>query len=223
MSIKSNLTSILSSLPSQVKVVVVSKNHTPAEMMEVYLTGHRIFGENRVQELVRKYSLMPQDIEWHFIGHLQTNKVRLLIPLVSMVHSVDSLKLLGEIDREARKADRIIPCLLQFHIATEETKYGLDIGEAQSLLSSREFGEMKHVIVAGVMGMATLTGDLELVRQEFRTLRNYFEQLRSRFFAGSESFREISMGMSGDYSIAVEEGSTMIRIGTIVFKTEIAL
>ncbi len=223
MSIKSNLTSILSSLPSQVKVVVVSKNHTPAEMMEVYRTGHRIFGENRVQELVRKYSLMPQDIEWHFIGHLQTNKVRLLIPLVSMVHSVDSLKLLGEIDREARKADRIIPCLLQFHIATEETKYGLDIGEAQSLLSSREFGEMKHVIVAGVMGMATLTGDLELVRQEFRTLRNYFEQLRSRFFAGSESFREISMGMSGDYSIAVEEGSTMIRIGTIVFKTEIAL
>lgn len=223
MSIKSNLTSILSSLPSQVKVVVVSKNHTPAEMMEVYRTGHRIFGENRVQELVRKYSLMPQDIEWHFIGHLQTNKVRLLIPLVSMVHSVDSLKLLGEIDREARKADRIIPCLLQFHIATEETKYGLDIGEAQSLLSSREFGEMKHVIVAGVMGMATLTSDLELVRQEFRTLRNYFEQLRSRFFAGSESFREISMGMSGDYSIAVEEGSTMIRIGTIVFKTEIAL
>lgn len=220
MSIGSNLRSLLSSLPPHVRVVAVSKTRTAEEMMEAYSAGQRAFGENRAPELALKHSQMPADTEWHFIGHLQTNKVKTIAGFVSLVHSVDSMKLLAELNREAERCNRTIRCLLQFHIATEETKYGLDLNEASEILSSPRCRELKNVRIAGVMGMATFTGDRELVRREFRTLKSIFDGLRSEFFPGNPEFCEISMGMSGDFQIAVEEGSTIIRVGTLVFESE---
>ena len=164
-----------------------------------------------------KHAMLPQDIEWHFIGHLQTNKIKYIAEYVSMIHSIDSLHLLEAVDREAAKHGRVIDCLLQFHIATEETKFGLDMGEAEALLQSEEYAALQHVRIVGVMGMATNTDNLELVRREFRTLHGYYEQLRDRYFMGHAEFKEVSMGMSHDYMIAMEEGSTLVRVGSAIF------
>jgi pyridoxal phosphate enzyme (YggS family) len=186
-------------------------------VLEAYTAGQRAFGENKVQEMVDKYEQLPKDIQWHLIGHLQTNKVKYIAPFVHMIHAVDSLKLLQEIDKQAQKNNRIIPCLLQFHIAQEETKFGLDFTEAEALLQSREFIEMQNVQIAGLMGMASFTEDEEQVRDEFRNLNNYFQIIKSHYFKFNTEFKCLSMGMSGDYRIAIEEGSTMVRIGSTLF------
>lgn len=200
-----------------VALVAVSKTHPPERILELYRQGQHIFGENRVQELVEKYEALPKDIEWHLIGHLQTNKVRDIVSFVRLIHSVDSMKLLQEIDKQAKKAGRVIDCLLQFHIAEEETKFGLDEQEARDLLNSPEYRTLTSIRLCGVMGMASFTDDSDRVRAEFRHLRQIFQRLKTDFFAGAPWFREISMGMSGDWSIAVEEGSTMVRIGSLLF------
>ncbi|MBK7410778.1 MAG: YggS family pyridoxal phosphate-dependent enzyme [Saprospirales bacterium] len=203
--------------PTHTKLVAVSKTHTPEEILVLYRQGQRDFGENRVQELVPKWEEMPKDIRWHAIGHLQTNKVKYIASFIYMIHSVDSLKLLQEIDKEAGKAGRLIPCLLQMHIAEEETKFGLDRQELLDLLEAPEFSALKYVEVRGLMGMATFTENEDQVRKEFRQLHTLFEEVKTRFFAGSDSFRELSMGMSSDYHIAMEEGSTMVRVGSLLF------
>lgn len=203
--------------PWNALLVAVSKTHTPEEIMVLYNKGQRDFGENRVQELTPKWEAMPKDIRWHLIGHLQTNKVKYIAPFVYMIHSVDSLKLLQEIDKQAGKAGRVIPCLLQIHIAEEETKFGLDRQELFGLLSSPEFAELRHVEVRGLMGMATLTENEDQVRKEFKGLKMLMEETRGRFFPGKTNFRELSMGMSGDYRTALEEGSTIVRVGSLLF------
>ena len=203
--------------PTHTKLIAVSKTHPPERVMELYNQGQRSFGENRVQELTAKYEALPKDIEWHLIGHLQSNKVKYIAPFVACIQSVDSGKLLEEIDKQAAKHDRVIDCLLQFHIAEEETKFGLDENEASELLQSPEFQALKNVRTTGVMGMATFTDDQVQVRREFRHLKQIFEDLKARFFQNQPSFKEISMGMSGDYEMAVEEGSTMVRVGTLLF------
>jgi PLP dependent protein len=220
MSIESNLRSILRSLPPHVKLVAVSKTRTQEEMMEAYRAGQRAFGENRVRDLVLKYPKMPPDTEWHFIGHLQSNKVKLIAPFVHLVHSIDSLRLLCEINTEAAKHGRINDCLLQFFIAAEQTKFGMNWTEASELLSSHQFRELKNVRITGVMGMATFTDDKDRIRKEFRSLKHYFDSLKQQYFLDQPAFREISMGMSGDFPVAVEEGSTIIRIGTMVFESD---
>jgi pyridoxal phosphate enzyme (YggS family) len=217
MSIAENLDNLKKDLPEGVRIVVVSKTKPVADILQAYSTGHRIFGENKAQELETKVPLLPGDIEWHFIGHLQGNKVRIIAPLVSVIHSIDSLKLLAEVNREAARCNKTIRCLLQFHIAKEETKFGLDLDEGVKILLSDEFKKMQHVKIAGVMGMATFTEDESLVRGEFRELRELFQYLRKQYFGSDPGFAEISMGMSGDYRIAIEEGSTLVRLGTAVF------
>ena len=199
------------------RLVAVSKTHPPERIMPLYLKGQRIFGENRVQELQQKYEVLPKDIEWHLIGHLQTNKVKFIAPYISLVHSVDSLDLLKEINKQALKNNRVIDCLLQFHIATEETKFGLSEQEASDMLHNPAFSEMKNIRVCGVMGMATFTDDQLLIRSEFRHLKSIFDSLKNGFFENSPWFREVSMGMSGDWEIALEEGSTLVRIGSLLF------
>ena len=215
--IQENLKAILATIPSNVSLVAVTKTKPVSDLEEVYKAGQRIFGENKVQEMVEKYDQLPKDIQWHLIGHLQTNKVKFIAPFVSMIHSVDSLKLLNEINKEAKKNNRTIDCLLQFHIAEEETKFGLSLEEAKEILETREFVEMQNISVVGIMGMATFTNDLEIVQHEFRTLESYFQILKSHFFKYNRDFKEISMGMSGDYLLAIEEGSTMVRVGSSIF------
>jgi hypothetical protein len=199
------------------QLIAVSKTHPVEKIRQVYQAGQRLFGENRPQEMLEKHPSLPPDIQWHMIGHLQTNKVKYIAPFVAMIHSVDSLKLLQEINRQAQKHNRIIDCLLQFHIATEETKFGLDEAEAEALLVSPEYSTMHNIRICGVMGMATFTENPEQVRAEFRHLKSIFHRLKTRFFANEASFREISMGMSGDWEIALEEGSTLVRIGSLIF------
>jgi len=217
MSVSKNLEQINSEIPDDVVLVAVSKTMPVEDIMEAYRSGHRIFGENKAQELIAKQPLLPGDIKWHFIGHLQTNKVKYLAPFITMIESVDSLKLLKEINKQALKSGRTIDCLLQFHIAREETKFGLDLEEASTILSSPEYKSFINVRLCGVMGMATLTEDEELIRDEFRTLRHYFDVLKRDFFPDEGAFRHISMGMTSDYLIAIEEGSTIIRVGTAIF------
>lgn len=217
MNIAENLRQVRESIPPYVRLVAVSKTHPPEAVKEAYDAGHRHFGENKAQEMIVKQPELPSDILWHFIGHLQTNKVKYLAPFVSMIESVDSLKLLKEIDKQALKAGRKIDCLLQFHIASEETKFGLDMEEARSLLGSEAYHSMKNIRICGVMGMATFTDDEPTLRWEFGQLRAYFGMLKEEFFSKDSAFREISMGMSGDYRIAIEEGSTIVRIGTAIF------
>ena len=200
-----------------VRLIAVSKTKPVEDLQEAYAAGQRLFGENKALEMRDKHAVLPEDIEWHFIGHLQTNKIKYIVRYVSLIHSIDSLALLQAVDKEAAKCDRVVDCLLQFHIATEETKFGLDMAEAEALLQSPEYVAMKHVRIVGVMGMATNTDDRELIRSEFRTLRGYRDMLAERYFAGHEEFREISMGMSGDYDIAMEEGSTLVRVGSAIF------
>lgn len=200
-----------------VALIAVSKTHPPERILDLYHQGQRAFGENKVQEMVVKYETLPKDIEWHLIGHLQTNKVKYIASFVRMIHSVDSLRLLQEIEKQARKAGRVIDCLLQFHIAGEETKFGLDEQEASSLLESPEYRAMAAVRICGVMGMASFSEDVARVRAEFRHLRDIFQTLKANYFADAPWFKEVSMGMSGDWSVAAEEGSTMVRIGSLIF------
>ena len=204
-------------IPYHVGIVAVSKTKPVSAIMEAYAAGQRLFGENKVQELVMKQAQLPSDIEWHFIGHLQTNKVRYIAPFIGLIQSMDSLKLLDEINREAIKNNRIIDCLLQFHIASEDTKYGLNITEAEGILESELYPQLKNIRIAGVMGMASFSDDHMLVRREFKSLHDNFMCLKSNYFSQADFFRHISMGMSGDYMIAIEEGSTLIRPGTIIF------
>lgn len=217
MDIGKNITDIKSTLPESVKLVVVSKTKSPEIIEEAYRAGHKIFGENKAQELVWKYEKLPKDIEWHFIGHLQSNKAKYLVPFVNMIHGIDSLKILKTVNKEALKYGRVISCLLQFHIARESTKFGLSEEEAVDILESGVMAELKNVQIAGVMGMATFTDNSDVVRSEFRMLKSIFEKLKSAYFSGDTVFREISMGMSDDYEVAVEEGSTIVRIGSKIF------
>ncbi|HEY4655926.1 MAG TPA: YggS family pyridoxal phosphate-dependent enzyme [Cyclobacteriaceae bacterium] len=217
MNIKYNITNLLENLPSGCGLVAVSKTHPVEKIQEAYEAGQRIFGENKAQELAHKYELLAHDIEWHMIGHLQRNKVRLIAPFVSLIHSVDSERLLEEINRQGEKLSRIIPCLLQVHIAVEETKYGFDLHDVPELLQREGFCKYAHVVIRGLMGMATLTTDEEKIRSEFRSLKKLFEELRSLPLPPNVSMTTLSMGMSNDYRIAVEEGSTLVRIGSAIF------
>jgi hypothetical protein len=212
-----NISTLKSQIPPSVKIVAVSKTKPVSDIMIVYNSGHRIFGENRVQELLSKKDQLPFDIEWHLIGHLQSNKVKDIVPFISMIESVDSARLLIIINREAEKAGRTIDCLLQFYIAREETKFGFSIDEACKMLESSEYNVLKNVTLCGVMGIATFTDKTEQVREEFISLRNCYNLLKEKYFRDSDRFREISMGMSGDYPLAVEAGSTIVRIGSLIF------
>jgi pyridoxal phosphate enzyme (YggS family) len=217
MSIKNNLLEIKNFLPVHVSLVAVSKTKPVSDLMEAYDAGQRIFGENKIQEMADKYEQMPKDIEWHMIGHVQTNKVKYMAPFVSLVHGIDSLKLLAEINKQAAKNGRIIDCLLQIHIAEEDTKFGLDEGELQQLLESEEFRKMESVKVAGLMGMATFTEDEAQITKEFTHLKAVFDSLRTLPLTNNLQPATLSMGMSGDYKIAIDCGSTMVRIGSSIF------
>lgn len=215
--ITDKLTTLKSSLPEHVTLVAVSKTYPASDIQQAYAAGQRHFGENKVQEMVDKQALLPIDIQWHLIGHLQSNKVKYITSFVALIHSVDSLKLLQEINKQAMKNERIIDCLLQFHVAKEETKFGLSLVGANNLLTSPEFAQMKNVRIVGIMGMASFTNDKNTVRSEFKLLKSIFDELKKAYFLTENSFKEISMGMSGDYKIAVEEGSTIIRVGSSIF------
>ncbi|MDX9907590.1 MAG: YggS family pyridoxal phosphate-dependent enzyme [Bacteroidales bacterium] len=217
MTVRHNLEYLLKEIPAGVKLVAVSKTMPAEVILEAYNAGQRHFGENKSQELTFKQPVLPEDIHWHFIGHLQTNKVKNIAPFVHLIQTVDSLKLLMEIEKEAAKNDRIIDCLLQFHIAMEETKFGLDQEEALAILNSPAYKECQHIAIKGVMGMASFSDDTALVRSEFRNLRKIFDRLRDDYFGTDPRFCEISMGMSGDYHIDIEEGSTIVRLGTSIF------
>lgn len=215
--IAGNISYLKKQIPSSVKLVAVSKTKPVSDIQIAYNSGQRYFGENRVQELLNKINLLPSDIEWHLIGHLQSNKVKYIVPFISMIHSVDSYKLLSTINSEAFKINKVVDCLLQIHIATEETKFGFSMNELCEMVESPEFMKMKGVRICGIMGMATFTPDASQVRNEFSYLAKCFEVLKNRYFAGNSDFKEISMGMSDDYEIAVNEGSTIVRIGSLIF------
>ena len=217
MAIAKNILKIKGEIGEGVQLVAVSKNKPEEDIIKAYNAGHRSFGENKVQELVRKHMTLPDDIEWHFIGHLQTNKIRQIVQFVHLIHGVDSLKLLQFINKEGNKTNRTVCCLLQFHIAEEETKFGLSYDDAVEILSSPEFSNLTNITVRGIMGMATYTNDEDQVRKEFRELKHIFDRLKARFFKSNDQFSEISMGMSDDYRIAAEEGSTIVRIGSSIF------
>ena len=204
-------------LPEDIVLVAVSKTKPQELLMEAYDSGQRIFGENKVQELVDKHEKLPKDIQWHFIGHLQRNKVKYLAPFVDLIHSVESLRLLKEVNKQGLKNNRVINVLLQFHIANEDSKFGLSLEECIQLLESEEYLVMRNVKIRGVMGMATFTKDQEQVRSEFKSLKTIYDELKSSSLSSEDGFTIISMGMSGDYEIAIEEGSNMIRIGSTIF------
>ncbi len=213
MSVKDNLTKIKSELPEGVTLVAVSKTKPNEDIMEAYEAGQRIFGENKVQEMVQKWEDLPKDIEWHMIGHVQRNKVKYMAEFVSLIHGVDSPRLLKEINKQAKKQDRVIPCLLQIHIAEEDTKFGLDKAELHELIDSEEFKALEHIKIVGLMGMATFTDDMNQVRREFAQLKSMYDDLKTKL----TDINILSMGMSGDYTVAIEEGSTMVRIGSSIF------
>ena len=217
MGIKENLALYKIKIPEHVKLVAVSKTKPVSDILLAYHGGHKIFGENKAQELINKQPQLPSDIEWHFIGHMQSNKVKYIAPYICLIHSVDSLKLLKEINKQALKNNRFIDCLLQFHIATEESKFGLNYEEAAEILHSESYSTMENTRVTGVMGMATFTNDEMMIRNEFKQLKDIFENLKQEFFQDDEKFKEISMGMSDDYTIAIDEGSTIVRIGSAIF------
>jgi PLP dependent protein len=219
MNIKNNITNLRQTLPPGCRLVAVSKTQPLDKIQEAYASGQRDFGENRVQELTSKYEQLPRDIVWHMIGHLQTNKVKYIAPFVSLIHSVDSPRLLEEINSQAGKAGRVIDCLLQLHVAQEETKYGLTEEEVRTLLASPAVRNYQHVRIQGLMGMGSLTDNTGQVRREFRSLKTFFDRLKQDNLPANTSMTILSMGMSSDYTIALEEGSTMIRIGTSLFKT----
>ena len=216
MSIAENLQRIKSQIPSNCKLIAVTKTHPVEILEEAYKAGHKVFGENKVQEMVDKFERLPKDIDWHMIGHLQSNKVKYIVPFVKLIHSIDSIKLLCEVNKQATKVDRIIPCLLQVHIAKEETKFGFSEEEIEALVAGSEIESMKNIKIVGLMGMATNTKEETVIRNEFRSLRQLFDKLKQikkdRF-----ELMELSMGMSSDFSIAAEEGSTLIRVGSAIF------
>ena len=215
--IKENLEKIRATLPKSVTLVAVSKTKPVSDLQEAYDAGQRIFGENHALEMRDKHEALPKDIQWHFIGHLQTNKIKYIIPFVTLIHSIDSANLLEAVNKEAKKHDRVVDCLLQFHIAQEQTKFGLDMEEAKQLLGSEDFKAMENIRICGVMGMATFTEDMNEVRKEFKHLKEIFGTLKNEYFANQSQFKEISMGMSDDYPIAVEEGATLVRVGSKIF------
>ncbi|MBE9468775.1 MAG: YggS family pyridoxal phosphate-dependent enzyme [Bacteroidetes bacterium] len=217
MSISNNINQILSQITDNVKLVAVSKTKPVEDILEAYNGGYRIFGENKVQELSNKFEVLPKDIEWHMIGHLQSNKVKFIAPFVSLIHAVDNYKLLKTINKEALKNNRIINCLLQIHIAKEETKFGFSLDEVSQMLEKEEASSLTNVNIIGVMGMATFTDDNDVVGSEFQYLANCLKELKSKYFNNKPDFKELSMGMSGDYKIAVEKGSTIIRVGSSIF------
>ena len=215
--IAGNIGFLNSQLPSTVRLVAVSKTKTVGDIMDAYYAGQRYFGESRVQELLNKKALLPTDIEWHFIGHLQRNKVKYIIPFICIIQSVDSYKLLITINSEATKIKKVVDCLVQIHIAAEETKSGFTMDELHESLQSDNILKLSNVRICGVMGMATFTSDTNQVKKEFRYLRDCFNSLKDAYFKTSTSFKEISMGMSGDFKIAIQEGSTMVRVGSLIF------
>lgn len=215
--IQENLNIVRATIPSDVTLIAVSKTKPVSDLQEAYEAGQRIFGENKALEMRDKHQSLPDDIQWHFIGHLQTNKIKYIAPFVTLIHSIDSLSLLEAVNKEALKNNRIIDCLIQFHIAQEDTKFGMDLEEAKALLKSEDYKNMNNIRVVGVMGMATFTDDAAQVRNEFETLKNIFDNLKENCFKNIDYFKEISMGMSDDYPIAIEEGATMVRVGSKIF------
>ena len=213
MNISKNLQHIKSLLPENVTLVAVSKTKPISDLEEAYKAGQRVFGENKIQEMVEKYDALPKDIQWHMIGHLQRNKVKYMAHFVSLIHGVDSFKTLKEIDKQAKKHNRVINCLLQAKIAKEETKFGLSFNEITAILASEEFSALKNISITGLMGMATFTDNKEQLKDEFSSLKNFFDSLKT----GNQKLKTISMGMSGDYKLAIENGSTMVRIGSSIF------
>ena len=213
MSIRTNLSKIKNELPSHVTLVAVSKTKPVEDLMQAYLSGQRVFGENKIQEMVEKHEKMPKDIQWHMIGNLQRNKVKYMASFVDLVHGVDSLKLLNEINKQAEKHKRIINCLIQIKIAQEDTKFGMSYEEAKNLISSEEVKKLKNILIVGLMGMASFTQDRTLIKKEFKTLKNNFDNLRKT----ASNLIILSMGMSGDYTLAIKNGSTMIRLGSSIF------
>ena len=215
--VKTPLHEVLSHLPKGVRLVAISKYHPAEYILSAYEEGQRIFGESHEQELKLKHQALPQDIEWHFIGHLQTNKVKYIAPYITMIEAVDSLKLLKEIDKQAAKCGRTIDVLLELHIAEEETKYGLTLDACRELLADGQWRTLEHVRICGLMMMASYVDDQEQIRHEFMTARHFFDEVKSQYFADADYFCERSWGMSHDYLIAVECGSTMVRVGTTIF------
>lgn len=215
--IQQQIQEIQAELPQHVRLVAVSKYHPISSLEEAYRAGQRIFGESKVQEMTEKYNALPKDIQWHFIGHLQTNKIKYMAPYVTMIHGVDSYKLLTEINKYAQKVNRTISCLLQIHIAEEETKFGLSMEECRRMLQEEPWDKLNNVQIAGLMGMATNTDDKEQILNEFETLSQFFHEIKDTHFPNSPSFTELSMGMSDDYHIAIQAGSTLVRIGSKIF------
>ncbi len=215
MELKENLAQVLAQINNQAKLIVVTKTQSLESLEAIYNANYKVFGENKVQEMASKYELLPKDIEWHLIGHLQTNKVKYIAPFVSMIHSVDSISLLEEINKRALQNNRIIDCLLQIHIGQEETKFGFSESEALNLIRNNELGTLKNIRIVGLMGMASFTENLTQVRNEFKMLNDFFKICQIQF--NETFFNQLSMGMSGDYQIAIEEGSTIVRVGSAVF------
>jgi len=217
MSVAENLRQVLNELPEGVRLVAVSKFHPNEAIEEAYHAGQRVFGESKVQEMTAKQEHLPKDIEWHFIGHLQTNKIKYIVPYVAMIHGIDSYKLLAEVNKHAAKANRIINCLLQLHIATEETKFGFSFDECREMLNAGEWKQLRNIRLCGMMGMATNTGNTEQIEREFCSLHDFFQEAKTKWFADSDAFRELSMGMSHDYHEAIAAGSTLVRVGSKIF------
>jgi hypothetical protein len=208
---------IRNELPEGVRLVAVSKFHPNEAIEEAYRAGQRIFGESKVQEMTAKYESLPKDIEWHFIGHLQTNKVKYIVPYVALIHGIDSYKLLAEVDKQAAKAGRRVNCLLQLHIAREETKFGFSFDECRQMLAEGQWRQLQHIRLCGLMGMATNTDNVEQIKEEFRSLSDFFREVKSTWFTDDDAFCELSMGMSHDYHEAIAEGSTLVRVGSKIF------
>lgn len=222
MSIADNITSLKKETgPANVKLIAVSKTKTAEDIQQAYDAGQRLFGENTVQELVDKHEHLPKDIQWHLIGHLQSNKVKYIAPFISMIQSVDSLKLLQEINKQAEKNKRVIDCLLQIYIADEDTKFGLGFDEAIELLRSEEYSTLKNIRICGLMGIATNTDNEKQIKEEYYELKTFFDGIKTSFFRKEPSFSILSMGMSGDYKLAIEQGSNMIRVGSTIFGSRI--
>lgn len=217
MSVSDKIQSLQKELPPTARLVAVSKFHPVEAILEAYNAGQRIFGENRVQELCEKVPACPKDIEWHLIGHLQTNKIKYIVPFVAMIQSIDSLDLLKAVNKEAKKIGRIIPCLLQIHVAQEETKFGFSFEECREMLASGAWQELKFIRLDGVMAMASLTDNKAQIHTEFKSLKTFFDEIKEKYFPDSTTFCERSMGMSDDYEIAIEEGSTLVRLGSSIF------
>lgn len=217
MNIAENIKQVQNELPEGVRLVAVSKFHPNEAIEEAYRAGQRIFGESKVQEMTAKYESLPKDIEWHFIGHLQTNKIKYIVPYVALIHGIDSYKLLAEVNKLSAKANRVVDCLLQLHIAREETKFGFSFDECREMLASGEWKALRNIRICGLMGMATNTENAEQIKAEFCSLNSFFQEVKSKWFADSESFKELSMGMSHDYREAIAAGSTLIRVGSKIF------